>query len=86
MVDDIEVGRASTPRIRVAFQVADVEAVTASLVSAGAMLLGGPTDTPWRSRNARLDAPAGLQLTLFQELESPTARAGQPGFATQPDR
>jgi lactoylglutathione lyase len=27
-----------------------------------------PTETPWRSLNARLEAPAGLQLTLFEEL------------------
>ena len=26
-----------------------------------------PTRTPWSSLNARLRAPAGLQLTLFQE-------------------
>jgi hypothetical protein len=28
-----------------------------------------PTKTPWRSLNARLDVPAGLQVTLFQELD-----------------
>lgn len=27
--------------------------------------------TPWSSYNARLAAPAGVQLTLFQELEPP---------------
>jgi hypothetical protein len=26
--------------------------------------------TPWNSRNARLEGPAGLQLTLFQELDA----------------
>jgi hypothetical protein len=30
--------------------------------------LAPPTRTPWRSLNARLEAPAGLQITLFQEL------------------
>jgi len=30
-----------------------------------------PTRTPWGSLNARLEGPAGLQLTLFQELEHP---------------
>ena len=28
-----------------------------------------PVETPWRSLNARLEGPAGLQLTLFQELD-----------------
>jgi len=27
-----------------------------------------PTVTPWRSLNSRLEAPAGLQITLFEEL------------------
>jgi hypothetical protein len=27
-----------------------------------------PTITPWNSLNARLDGPAGLHLTVFQEL------------------
>jgi len=38
------------------------------LVDAGATLIAPPTPTPWRSLNARLDAPAGLQITVFQEL------------------
>jgi hypothetical protein len=28
-----------------------------------------PRETPWRSLNSRLDAPADLQVTLFEELE-----------------
>ncbi|HSJ00312.1 MAG TPA: VOC family protein, partial [Patescibacteria group bacterium] len=34
-----------------------------------ATLVAPPTETPWRSLNARLDVPAGLQVTLFQELD-----------------
>jgi len=37
-------------------------------VAAGATLIASPIETPWGSLNSRLDAPAGLQLTLFQEL------------------
>ena len=33
----------------------------------GARLVAEPTLTPWRSLNSRLEGPAGLQLTLFQE-------------------
>lgn len=67
-IDDVEVGRQVAPRLRVAFEVADAARTTASLVESGAGLIAEPTTTPWRSRNARLSAPAGLQLTIFQEL------------------
>lgn len=68
MIDAIEVGRDASPRIRVAFEVADSVAVTARLGAAGATVIGGPAETPWHSLNTRLEAPADLQLTLFQDL------------------
>ena len=68
MIDDVEVGRQVAPHIRLAFEVDDSAAVTAELVDAGAELIAPPTRTPWNSLNARLAAPAGLQLTVFQEL------------------
>ena len=68
MIDEIEVGRRVSPRLRVAFEVADARGVTSDLVEAGAELIGEPTVTPWHSLNARLAAPAGLQITVFQEL------------------
>jgi catechol 2,3-dioxygenase-like lactoylglutathione lyase family enzyme len=67
-VDHLEVGRRVAGHIRVAFRVSDAAATTRELVAAGATLIASPVETPWRSLNARLDAPAGLQLTLFQEL------------------
>jgi len=66
MIDQVEVGRRVAPRLRVAFEVAD--AATRELVEGGADLIAAPTLTPWLSLNTRLDAPAGLQLTVFQEL------------------
>jgi predicted enzyme related to lactoylglutathione lyase len=69
MIDDVEVGRQVAPRMRVAFEVADAEAVTEHLAAGGAAVVAPPTETPWRSRNARLDAPAGLHITVFQELD-----------------
>lgn len=69
-IDEVEVGRAGiAPRFRVAFEVADSAAATDALVRAGASLIAPPTETPWRSLNARLSAPAGVQITLFQELD-----------------
>lgn len=68
-IDEVEVGRRVAGHVRVAFQVDGVSAVTARLVDAGAGLIAAPAETPWRSLNARLVGPAGLQLTLFQELD-----------------
>lgn len=88
-IDEVEVGREVAPRLRVAFEVADARAATAGLVAAGAVELAPPTVTPWRSLNSRLDAPADLQITLFEELPAdppPAARpaAPPPGAASDP--
>lgn len=66
-IDDVEVGRRVAGHVRVAFGVPDSPATTDRLVAAGAHLIAAPTDTPWNSRNSRLEAPAGLQLTLFTD-------------------
>ena len=68
MIDDVEVGRRVSPRLRVAFEVNDAERVTNDLVEGGADLIAAPTLTPWQSLNSRLSAPADLQITLFEEL------------------
>ncbi len=67
-IDEVEVGRRVAGTIRVAFEVPDSHAATQRLTAAGAELIAEPTRTPWNSLNARLTAPDGLQLTLFQEL------------------
>jgi catechol 2,3-dioxygenase-like lactoylglutathione lyase family enzyme len=67
-IDDVEVGRRVAGHIRVAFQVADSRAASQAVVDAGATLIAEPTPTPWHSLNSRLDAPGGLQLTLFEQL------------------
>ena len=72
-IDDVEVGRQVAPRMRVAFEVDDADGVTRRLGQAGAAVVAPPTETPWRSLNARLDAPAGLHITVFQELDEPPA-------------
>jgi len=70
-VDDVEVGHRVAGHLRVAFQVPDARAATDRLTAAGAALVAQPIETPWRSLNSRLDGPAGLQLTLFEELDPP---------------
>ena len=69
MIDAVEVGRDVAPHLRIAFEVDDAAAMTDALVAAGADLIAPPVETPWRSLNSRLGGPAGLQLTLFQELD-----------------
>lgn len=70
MIDRVEVGRRVSPRMRVAFEVSDADGTTRELVAAGAELIATPTVTPWNSLNSRLEGPAGLQLTLFEELDA----------------
>jgi catechol 2,3-dioxygenase-like lactoylglutathione lyase family enzyme len=67
-VDAIEVGRRVAGHVRIAFEVGDTAAATAKLAAAGATIIAEPSATPWRSLNSRLQAPAGLQLTLFSAL------------------
>ena len=68
MIDRVEAGQRVSPHIRLAFEVDDARAATAGLSAAGAEVIGGPAVTPWNSLNSRLRAPAGVQLTLFEEL------------------
>lgn len=86
MIDTVEAAGQVGERIRVAFEVDDTEATTASLRSAGAEVVAPPTETPWRSLNSRLNAPAGLQITLFQEREDDETRARREGFGTNTSR
>lgn len=74
MIDAVEADGRPSARIRVAFEVEDSAATTTELVQAGAELIAAPRETPWRSLNSRLSAPAGLEVTLFQELETAEER------------
>jgi hypothetical protein len=47
-----------------------VDTTTTRMIDAGAEQVAQPTETPWRSRNSRLDAPGPVHLTLFQELDN----------------
>ena len=68
LIDEVEVGRPVAPKFRLAFEVTDAAGTTETLTAAGATVIAEPTETPWRSLNARLGAP-DLQITVFQELE-----------------
>ena len=68
MIDDVEAGRDLGSAPRLALEVGDTRGTVDRLARAGATVLGGPVETPWRSLNARLAGPAGVQLTIFEEL------------------
>jgi catechol 2,3-dioxygenase-like lactoylglutathione lyase family enzyme len=65
-VDAVEVGRRVSGPVRLALEVQDVEAATTFWQSCGAMVLSHPTLMPWGDRNARLETPDGMQVTLYE--------------------
>lgn len=67
-IDEVEVGRRVAGTWRVALEVDDARGATDAAVEGGADPVAPPTVTPWNSLNARLDAPGGIHLTLFEEL------------------
>ena len=67
-IDALEVGHRAAGKYRVAFQVADAAAATRTLATHGADVIAEPVRTPWGSLNSRLEAPGGVQLTLFEDL------------------
>jgi tRNA(Arg) A34 adenosine deaminase TadA/catechol 2,3-dioxygenase-like lactoylglutathione lyase family enzyme len=70
MIDSVEVGRRVAGPIRVAIEVDDSATLAERLRSGGASLLSdGVVVTPWGDQNARLAAPADLQLTLFTRAD-----------------
>jgi methylmalonyl-CoA/ethylmalonyl-CoA epimerase len=64
-VDAAEAGRRVSGTVRFALRVADSAATAQRLAGAGAVPVAPPVLTPWGDRNARVEAPDGMQLTLF---------------------
>lgn len=65
MVDDLEVGKRVSGKVRFALRVPDADATAGALVAGGATPVAPAVVTPWGDRNARVAAPDGMQLTLF---------------------
>jgi len=79
-IDRVEAGGTPSPKIRIAFEVDDSATATQEAEGAGAQVVAEPVLTPWRSLNSRLDAPAGLTITLFEETEDWHERVQRDGF------
>jgi catechol 2,3-dioxygenase-like lactoylglutathione lyase family enzyme len=65
LVDRVEAGRRVSGPVRLALEVADSEKAARHLVDGGAEAVAAPVTPPWGGRNARVQAPDGMQLTLF---------------------
>jgi lactoylglutathione lyase len=65
-VDQVEVGRRVSGAVRLALSVPDADAAATVFEQAGAQLLSRAKQMPWRDRNARVQTPDGMQVTLSQ--------------------
>lgn len=86
-IDLIEGARQTTgPALRLALEVAQTSDAVHAAAAAGAEVLAPPVNTPFRTINARVQGPAGWQVTFFQELESLEERSTRSGFMTDRQR
>jgi catechol 2,3-dioxygenase-like lactoylglutathione lyase family enzyme len=68
-IDQLEARQRISGQIRFALQVPDLKAAMERLLAHGATLVHPPIITPWGDHNVRLQAPDGMQITLFQVLD-----------------
>ena len=57
-------------QIRFALQVPDLDAALKRALAHGATLVHDPVVTPWGDHNVRIQAPDGMQITLYQVTEA----------------
>jgi methylmalonyl-CoA/ethylmalonyl-CoA epimerase len=72
-VDQLEVGKRVSGKIRFALQVPDLDAAVDRLHKFGAKLVSSPVETPWGDRTARFEDPEGMQITLYQIPQDDTS-------------
>jgi methylmalonyl-CoA/ethylmalonyl-CoA epimerase len=86
-IDEVENAPSTEgPTLRLALEVQDTEQAVDAAADHGAELLAPPTRTPFRTLNARIQGPAGWQVTFFQELETLEERTAREGFSTDDQR
>jgi catechol 2,3-dioxygenase-like lactoylglutathione lyase family enzyme len=67
--DAVEAGRRVSGRVRLALEVPDVESAAASLEARGAVVLHEPVHTTWGNYTQRVQAPDGMQISLYTPEE-----------------
>lgn len=85
-IDSVEGAPREPGALRIALEVDDTELATTTAVENGAELIAPAVRTPFQSLNARVQGPAGWQVTFFQELETLEERASRDGFTTDDAR
>lgn len=85
-IDEVEGAPHEPGVLRIALEVADTEQAVATAAESGAEVIAPPVRTPFQSLNARVQGPAGWQVTFFQELETLDERAAREGFTTDDER
>ena len=75
-VDRVEVGRRVSGPVRLALWVPDADAAAAAFEQAGAQLLSPAKQMPWGDRNARVQTPEGMQVTLYQAASAGDTSSG----------
>ena len=77
-IDQVEVGQRISGPVRLAFEVQDLAGMRESLREAGVRALADPVQTPWGHDNARLQAPHGMQITLYRVPKEEVPVQGRP--------
>lgn len=86
-IDQVEAAPPSDgPVLRLALEVDSTEEAVEEAAATGAASIAPATETPFRTINARVQGPAGWQVTFFQELESLQERSQREGFTTDEQR
>jgi len=65
-IDQIETGKRTSGKIRLAIEVEILEDSIKKAIEHGAALIHEPVLAPWGDLNARIQAPERIQITLFQ--------------------
>lgn len=64
-VDRIEAGKRVSGQVRLALQVPELTPTTDALIEQGGEKVHEAVVTPWGDHNQRIQAPDGMQITLF---------------------
>lgn len=87
LIDEVEgAPPAEGHRARLALEVDDTATAVQASEQTGRRTLASPVTTPFRTLNARIEGPAGWQVTFFQELEKLEERSRRDGFTTDAHR
>ncbi|MEL7235175.1 MAG: short-chain dehydrogenase, partial [Chloroflexota bacterium] len=68
-IDQVEVGERIAGPVRLAMEFPDLQSAINAAKSTGARLIHEPVLAPWKTHVARLEAPDGMQITFFKDVD-----------------